>query len=346
MRLLAAGAVVAIAGLVGACTIKDAPSPTLNGPSEYGLSLTLQATPDAINQDGGSQSAVKVIARGPDGKPLTGLSLRVDIVVNGVPQDFGALSARNVVTGTDGTATVIYTAPASTGNVKVPTCNSLPGQCVDIVATSIDSNFDTASSQSVRIRLVPPGVILPPADTPTASFQFSPAGPVVEQEVQYDGTASCGGPLTNGACQSSNQIVSYSWNFGDGTSASGATFSHAFHNAGAYVVTLTVTNDGGAAASTTKTVTVTTSASPTASFTVSPTTIHVGDTVFFNGGQSAPAANRVIVAYAWDFGDGATATGLAPTHAYTSANSFTVVLTVTDDVGNRATTTKSVAVVP
>lgn len=350
MRFLAAGVVVAAAGLAFACTIKDAPNPSLSGPSEFGLSLTLQATPDAINQDGGSQSLIRVIARGPDGKTISGLPLRMDISVDGTPADFGALSARSITTGSDGVGTVVYTAPPATRSLKTPTCPSVnqavPGQCVDIVATPTGTNYEAAASRSVRIRLLPIGVILPPADVPTASFQFSPAGPVVEQEVKYDGTSSCGGPLTNGACQSPYQIVSYVWNFGDGVSMSGPTPSHAFHNEGSYVVTLTVTNDGGAAASTTKTVAVTTSAGPTASFSVSPQTIHPGDTAFFNAGQSTPAPNRLIVSYTWDFGDGTTATGLAPTHVYGTANSFAVTLTVIDDVGQRATTTKTVVVAP
>ena len=82
--------------------------------------------------------------------------------VNGVPQDFGTLSARTVVTNADGIATVVYTAPPTPPGSHFGTCNGLPGTCVEIVATPTGTAFEAAISQSVQIRLVPPGVILPP----------------------------------------------------------------------------------------------------------------------------------------------------------------------------------------
>lgn len=51
-----------------------------------------------------------------------------------------------------------------------------------------------------------------------------------------------------------------------------------------------------------------------------------------------------IVAYAWDFGDGATGTGPAVAHAYAAAGSYQVTLTVRDDAGLRASTTAAVTV--
>ena len=54
---------------------------------------TLNAIPDSINQDGGSQSSIKILAIGPGGNGLAGVPLRVDMAVGGVAQDFGTLSA-------------------------------------------------------------------------------------------------------------------------------------------------------------------------------------------------------------------------------------------------------------
>src|SRR3954468_22364495 len=91
----------ATAWLAG-CTVHKTEAPPLSGPSELALALSMTATPDSITQDGGSQSAVKITARGPDGRALATLPLRVDMTVNNVPQDFGTLSARTIVTGSDG----------------------------------------------------------------------------------------------------------------------------------------------------------------------------------------------------------------------------------------------------
>jgi len=41
-------------------------------------------------------------------------------------------------------------------------------------------------------------------------------------------------------------IVSYSWDFGDGTTATGIIVSHAYEDNGSYIVTLTVTDNDGA----------------------------------------------------------------------------------------------------
>jgi hypothetical protein len=51
--------------------------------------------------------------------------------------------------------------------------------------------------------------------------------------------------------------LSYSWNFGDGTSASGVTVEHTYKTAGNYTLTLTVTSPGGGSRVISKTISVT-----------------------------------------------------------------------------------------
>ena len=61
---------------------------------------------------------------------------------------------------------------------------------------------------------------------------------------------------------------------------------------------------------------------------------------FDAGGSSDPDGE--IASYAWDFGDGETATGETPSHSYAEPGSYTVTLTVTDDNDAEASTSEQV----
>lgn len=61
----------------------------------------------------------------------------------------------------------------------------------------------------------------------------------------------------SGSSDPDGTITGYAWNFGDNSSGTGAAPSHTYAAAGAYPVTLTVTDNGGVARSLTKNVTVT-----------------------------------------------------------------------------------------
>src|SRR5688572_29677095 len=103
-------ALIALIALTAACVHQDdIPSPA--GPSEFGLSITITATPDAINQDGASQSAIVVYARGPNGEAISGVPIRLQIAVGAAVQDFGTLTTKSIVTASDGRASAIYIAP-------------------------------------------------------------------------------------------------------------------------------------------------------------------------------------------------------------------------------------------
>ena len=66
-------------------------------------------------------------------------------------------------------------------------------------------------------------------------------------------------------------------------------------------------------------------------------------TLTFNGSGSFDQSGT-IVSYAWRFGDGGTASGVAVTHAYATAGTYTVTLTVTDSRGSSASDTAVVRV--
>ena len=84
---------------------------------------------------------------------------------------------------------------------------------------------------------------------------------------------------------------------------------------------------------------------PLASFTWAPVYPIVYDIVTLNASDSYDLDGQ-IVSYAWDFGDGAAITEGDPliTHAYTTANTYTVMLNVTDNDGLTDTVKKSINV--
>jgi subtilisin family serine protease/PKD repeat protein len=61
-------------------------------------------------------------------------------------------------------------------------------------------------------------------------------------------------------------------------------------------------------------------------------------------GESSHAAEGTIVSYAWDLGDGTTATGTSVTHRYKNDGTYTVTLVVTDDQGTQGTATHQIVI--
>ncbi|MEZ4825146.1 MAG: PKD domain-containing protein [Bacteroidia bacterium] len=106
------------------------------------------------------------------------------------------------------------------------------------------SAFDAAGNESapspaltVTTLNLPPPVNVPP----TASFQADKTSGVAPVTVNFDASASV---------DSDGTITAYSWDFGDGNTASGVTASHTFNAIGNYLVVLTVTDDSAATSNT------------------------------------------------------------------------------------------------
>lgn len=134
-------------------------------------------------------------------------------------------------------------------------------------------------------------------------------------------------------------ITDVSWDFGDGGTGSGASPTHRYPAGGTYPAVATVTDDEGAIALVSVAVTVT-STPPTAAIDVT-----CADNVCSADGSGSTDADGTIATYAWDFGDGRTASGPVAPHTYTASGPFTVTLTVTDDQGLTATASQAVDVV-
>jgi PKD repeat protein len=126
--------------------------------------------------------------------------------------------------------------------------------------------------------------------------------------------------------------LGYTWDFGDGTSASGNLVKHNYLKGGLYKVTMVVDDDKRTdCSSSIETHYIKVNTPPIAS--TGPNLVCcVNDEVEFDGSKSNDLDGDNLT-YTWDFGDGETAEGVKVKHAYKKIGTYKVSLTVTDDSG-------------
>jgi|GEM_PF-478170 len=133
---------------------------------------------------------------------------------------------------------------------------------------------------------------------------------------------------------------SYSWAFGDGTTASTATSpTHTFTTTGTYKVVLNVTDGVGVVASGSVTVTVNPALGGSASASATSVTAGTSDTFTASATGGTPTYT-----YAWVFGDGKTGTGASVDHTYATAGTYSAKVWINDSVGGTYSTAVTVTV--
>jgi PKD repeat protein len=191
------------------------------------------------------------------------------------------------------------------------------------VTLSIADDDGTVATATQTVTVTPP----PPNTAPTADFSEACTGlacTFADQSTDTDGS-----------------IASWSWDFGDGSSATTQNPTHTYDADGSYQVSLTVTDNAAAPASVSRTVVITPpppNSAPTAAFTQACT----GLVCTFTDQSTDGDGN--IAGWSWDFGDGNSATTQNPTHTYAAAGTYVVTLVATDNQGETATTTQSISV--
>ena len=184
-----------------------------------------------------------------------------------------------------------------------------------------------------RLALQPPAA---PNQAPAALFVYSPPAPQVGASVVFN---------ASGSSDPDGSIVSFGWEFGDGTTGSGMSTSHAFSSPGSFLVRLTVTDDDGASDSTEQAITVGEAPNqpPIAMFTASPSSASPGAMVSFDASGSHDPDGG-IVSLSWAFGDGGSGSGVRVQHAFATPGTYTVRLAVTDNGGATDTATRTVSI--
>jgi len=214
-------------------------------------------------------------------------------------------------------------------------CSTLPGQgFTDGQVTTCDptsncSRFNTANCTTNACLNNP---------APTAVLNVNKTAALVNESLTFDASGS-----------TDNAPLTYNLAYGDGAVTTNAVSVHAYTRAARRYATLTVTDTCGATNTVTKTITVTNptipNLPPTAVLRVNKTTALVNETLTFDAIMSTDPDGK-IVSYYWNLGDGATDTTSVVTHAYTTPNSYTVMLTVKDNLNASGQATQTITVIP
>lgn len=270
-------------------------------------SIALSANPSTLGPGGGS-TEITAVAFGDDGQPLAGVPITLST-------DAGTLDSGGAVRFTNSQGELTDTLTTDETATVTATSGSV-GDGVPVTATT-----------TVEVSTNEP---------PQAQFVRSPTSPGVGQEVNFNAAGST----------DDGSIVSFEWDFGDGSTGSGERVSHRYDAANTYTVLLVVTDDQGATASANQAVTVSLGQPPVASFTFSPTAPQAGQPVTFDASSSFDPDGS-IVEYRWNWGDGTSPEvrqGPTRVHNFATSGTFTVRLTIRDDTGNTRTVSQTVQV--
>lgn len=187
------------------------------------------------------------------------------------------------------------------------------------VVLTITSNLGCTATLSDTLNIYP---------MPTAAFNFT------------QGCIGTSIPFVDQSTVGFGNIVSWSWNFGDGTTSTAQSPQHVFTAAGNYNVSLVVATPGGCSATISRVVQI--FPQPVLSFTSTPTTICQGGSVSLT--NTSTSSNGVISNWQWSFGNGTTSNQMSPSINYTTSGNYTITLIGTTTHGCSDTLTQAVTI--
>ncbi|MAH17972.1 MAG: hypothetical protein CL960_05740 [Euryarchaeota archaeon] len=127
----------------------------------------------------------------------------------------------------------------------------------------------------------------------------------------------------------------YYWEFGDGNGIVGAAPAHTYAGEGTYAVRLTAVAPDGATGAASASVEILHRNLPPTADAGPGLAARVHEQLRFDGSNSSDPEG--VLAWAWDFGDGALGSGARPFHNYSAPGNYSVTLVVTDAEGLNAT---------
>ena len=268
---------------------------------------------------------------------ITQASVQIN-VVNLPPVAKLSLSASSVPTGTAITADASTSSDAD-GSITSKVINFGDGTMVS--GESSSHAYAVAGTYNVTVTVTDDagasssasGQVTVTNRAPAAQMSVSATSVYTQTAVTFTST---------GSSDPDGTIVGSVIDFGDGSSVSGASASHAYLKPGTYTAKVTVTDNLGATSTAAATITVM-NQKPIARIGLSATSIFTGQSVNVTSSGSADP-DGTISATTINFGDGTSAMAASASHTYSVAGSYTLAVTVTDNSGASSTATAMIKV--
>lgn len=144
--------------------------------------------------------------------------------------------------------------------------------------------------------------------------------------------------IINFTDESTGDISSWTWNFGDDQTSFEQNPTHEYLTSGTYTVSLTVSGPGGTDMKTSLDLIIVTNLpinTPIAAFSSTPISGPSPSTINFTDESTG-----LITSWTWDFGDGQTSSEQNPTHDYLTSGTYTVTLTISGPGGTDVKTSE------
>ncbi|MFH1012255.1 MAG: PKD domain-containing protein, partial [Candidatus Peregrinibacteria bacterium] len=192
------------------------------------------------------------------------------------------------------------------------------------VTLTVRDSEDQSHAATLTVVVTEPGV--------QAVVSAEPAEGTVPLTVHFDGS---------GSSAFEGSIVSYEWDFGDGSPATitGATINHRYDMVGTYTAALKVTTNKNQTSQSTLQIFVR-EVPLRACFEPSRTTGAAPLSVTFDPKCSTGS----VITFSWDFGDGIQSSSRKPAHTFENPGTYTVTLEVADDKSNVSSHTAVITV--
>ena len=260
----------------------------------------------------------------------------------------------------------VVAAPPSAPTVAMSITAPWPGSTVDFTASSVDPQgaaieytWDfmdgTAVTGATQRRTYPAEGAFPVEVVATNSYGRSATNafvvsvaalpPVIQSIVQSATQTQPNVTVLFDVAASDPQgtAIGYAWSFGDGGTAAGKPVSHVYAAEGAFPVTVTATNAYNRTSASTINVSVVALAPVIDTLFTTTLQPRPNELVTYTAAATDPQGSAI--AYAWDFGDGAGASGSQVSHAWLTEGDFVLGLTVSNAYGRSAQNVYAVPVV-